>query len=204
MGYDHLRSLVLNSDYKPINLFPLSLIPVKDAVTRCFNGTCQSVYDYPVKIKTTGTQIFYWPSIIARNSPSIIHAREHVNLNAETLYYRDGGLCAYCGDMLPKNKMTVDHVHPQSKGGKDEWMNVVVACEPCNSDKGEKLPKGEWTPKNRLYIPRYWDLVEMRSRFPIVIYDERWMQFIPAWKGHVEIRDPTDFEHDIAHPIMEH
>lgn len=36
--------------------------------------------------------------------------------------------------------MTVDHIHPRSKGGSDELYNKQPMCEPCNTKKGAKLP----------------------------------------------------------------
>jgi hypothetical protein len=36
--------------------------------------------------------------------------------------------CAYCGD----EANTVDHVIPSSRGGTDDLMNLVAACDRCN------------------------------------------------------------------------
>lgn len=52
------------------------------------------------------------------------------------IYKRDSNKCQYCGST--KN-LTIDHVIPKSKGGKDTWDNLVVACSPCNSKKGDNL-----------------------------------------------------------------
>ena len=34
-----------------------------------------------------------------------------------TLYSRDRHLCAYCGDVFSSSQLTIDHVHPKSRGG---------------------------------------------------------------------------------------
>jgi len=39
--------------------------------------------------------------------------------------------------------MHVDHVIPESRGGKTEFDNLVVACEACNENKRAKTPD-EW------------------------------------------------------------
>jgi hypothetical protein len=52
------------------------------------------------------------------------------------VYKRDNYECQYCGI---KQKLTIDHVVPRSKGGKDTWQNLVACCEPCNLKKGNKL-----------------------------------------------------------------
>ncbi len=49
-----------------------------------------------------------------------------------------GRRCAYCG--RSGMKLTMDHVVPLSKGGRHEAANLVPACQPCNSAKGN----GDW------------------------------------------------------------
>lgn len=46
-----------------------------------------------------------------------------------------GDSCAYCGK---GGKVSIDHVMPLSKGGLDEYRNVVPACKTCNSSKNAK------------------------------------------------------------------
>jgi len=43
--------------------------------------------------------------------------------------------CFYCGELIPRNKITKDHKQPQSRGG-GAHGNLVKACKPCNCDKG--------------------------------------------------------------------
>ena len=45
--------------------------------------------------------------------------------------------CAYCGK---KQKLTMDHVIPLSKGGSHSASNIVPACRSCNSRKGPRHP----------------------------------------------------------------
>jgi hypothetical protein len=40
--------------------------------------------------------------------------------------------CCYCGS---KQNLSVDHLIPQSKGGRDSGDNMVWACRSCNSSK---------------------------------------------------------------------
>lgn len=46
------------------------------------------------------------------------------------------GLCVYCGCDLTTKTMTVDHVIPRARGGRNELSNLVPSCAPCNSRKG--------------------------------------------------------------------
>jgi len=69
-------------------------------------------------------------------------AMKHYNrvpLNNKTLFRRDQNLCGYCANQFPAGKLTRDHVHPTSKGGKNIWTNVVTACEKCNKEKDNNL-----------------------------------------------------------------
>lgn len=77
--------------------------------------------------------------------------RESVYADRAILYARDRDLCAYCGDVFAHYKLTIDHVHPRSRGGKNTWVNCVTACKPCNHRKGDKTPEEAKMPL--LYVP---------------------------------------------------
>lgn len=46
--------------------------------------------------------------------------------------------CVYCGQTYDSNVLTLDHVHPRSRGGQDITSNVVCACRTCNQAKGSR------------------------------------------------------------------
>ncbi|WIB65340.1 HNH endonuclease [Curtobacterium sp. MCBD17_040] len=46
--------------------------------------------------------------------------------------------CAYCG---AKTTLTVDHIVPQSRGGRNEWNSTIGACSSCNGRKADRLPE---------------------------------------------------------------
>lgn len=78
---------------------------------------------------------------------------EHTSMYVERkiLYARDRYLCAYCGQHFKPHRLTIDHVHPRSRGGKNIWMNAVTACYPCNHMKAAKTPEEAHMPL--LYLP---------------------------------------------------
>jgi hypothetical protein len=43
--------------------------------------------------------------------------------------------CVFCRSPLD---LTTDHLIPKSRGGDDSADNVVLACQPCNTSRGEK------------------------------------------------------------------
>jgi 5-methylcytosine-specific restriction endonuclease McrA len=78
-------------------------------------------------------------------------ARESIYTDRKILYARDRYLCAYCGDEHGEYKLTIDHVMPKSRGGKNIWANCVTACKPCNHRKADRTP--EEAHMKLLYVP---------------------------------------------------
>lgn len=52
---------------------------------------------------------------------------------------RDNWLCAYCFTKLEITQIHIDHIYPQSKGGKDLPLNLVTSCAKCNQSKSNKI-----------------------------------------------------------------
>ena len=61
-------------------------------------------------------------------------------LCAKTIRERDGNRCQYTGKMLRPDEGSLDHVLPRSRGGKDEWGNLVWSDKTLNAKKGNRLP----------------------------------------------------------------
>lgn len=61
-----------------------------------------------------------------------------IQVTKDRIFHRDNGKCAYCGKLVERRDMTIDHIIPVSKGGRSEWKNVVLACQSCNTHKGSK------------------------------------------------------------------
>ena len=54
----------------------------------------------------------------------------------QAILERDNYMCRYCGGT---SNLQIDHVYPRSKGGGDEIRNLVVACQPCNLKKLDRV-----------------------------------------------------------------
>lgn len=46
------------------------------------------------------------------------------------------GRCGYCGEMLARDAITIDHIVPIARDGSDFTDNLMPACELCNERKG--------------------------------------------------------------------
>jgi 5-methylcytosine-specific restriction endonuclease McrA len=64
-----------------------------------------------------------------------------VRFTRRNIFYRDRNRCQYCGKAFVQRDLNLDHVVPLSRGGRSEWTNVVAACVPCNSRKGNRFPE---------------------------------------------------------------
>ncbi|MBK5931874.1 HNH endonuclease [Halochromatium salexigens] len=62
-------------------------------------------------------------------------------LSNHTLFQRDDHLCLYCGGRFSSRHLSRDHVRPVSRGGADDWNNVVSACLRCNNYKAGRTPE---------------------------------------------------------------
>lgn len=61
-----------------------------------------------------------------------------VQMEMLKMYSAQNGKCCYCHRALPINRLTLDHVTPLSRGGKDMPTNWCLACKPCNNRKDNK------------------------------------------------------------------
>ena len=59
-------------------------------------------------------------------------------IKRQELFERDKWKCHYCGEEVTKNNATLDHLIPQSKGGKNTKDNLKTSCLLCNSIKSGK------------------------------------------------------------------
>jgi CRISPR/Cas system Type II protein with McrA/HNH and RuvC-like nuclease domain len=111
-----------------------SIISTERAFVISYKGNADIVSEHPESFKLVNPELDI-------KKPSIIRVYKYVNqiiqkvpLNRDNVYRRDNFECVYCGDNNRKT-LTLDHVIPQSKGGKDTWDNLVTACRKCNSEK---------------------------------------------------------------------
>lgn len=56
------------------------------------------------------------------------------------IFKRDEYTCCYTGKKLQKHELSVDHILPKSRGGKDTWENLVTCDKAVNCFKADKTP----------------------------------------------------------------
>lgn len=128
-----MRTLVLDSTY-----FPVRIINWQKAMILLFTGRAEIVTEYNDRRVRGVTDTFSLPKILRLYSRH--KSDKKVRFSRHNVFWRDAFTCQYCKEKYSSSVLTIDHVLPQSRGGKTSWENVVTACSPCNTKKGNKLP----------------------------------------------------------------
>lgn len=123
--------LLLNQDYQP-----LSICSIERAFLLVFLDKAELLTTSDSEVIRTVNKNFPMPAVI-RLFRYVNLPYRGVVLTRQNVFKRDKFSCQYCGS--PKN-LTLDHVVPRSKGGKTSWSNLVTACQPCNTRKGDRNP----------------------------------------------------------------
>ncbi len=133
-NWKKLKTLKLDSSYRPIEI-----IDALEALVMCFVGKAQIIETYKKEIRSVSTA-FKLPAVIVLNR--IVKFRFNGLMpNRMNVLWRDGNQCQYCAGYFPQGELTLDHVIPKSRGGRNTWENLVVACKKCNQKKGAKIPQ---------------------------------------------------------------
>ncbi len=161
------RVLLLNQTYEPLNI-----VSLRRAIKLLVLLKAELVYfDEDHLIKSSSISI---PRPVVIRLKRYIHLKyREPPLTKKNILLRDNYTCQYCGTRKPP--LTIDHVIPKSRGGKDTWENLVTACVKCNAKKGDRTPEEAGMKLlSRPRKPTYFELIIMRSR----IDDERWKEFL--------------------------
>ena len=129
--------------------------------------TLSNDYDFPERvcdnceIEILGLAHFHWESkdfdlcincLVSLNE-KVFHVDKNENVATKSKAYikvpipeelrwsiwnRDNFTCQYCGK---RECLSVDHITPESQGGKMSEKNLVTACKSCNSRKRARTPE---------------------------------------------------------------
>lgn len=124
------RALVLDSAYRPIDVVNWQRAVCLDLLDKA------DVLEYYDATISSVSEEFFLPAVMrTRWYAGRLGRLNRVPLNRRNVMLRDGLTCQYCGKA--GGDLTLDHVIPQSKGGPNTWDNLVAACAPCNTKKGD-------------------------------------------------------------------
>lgn len=165
-------TLLLNANYEPISVLPLSVINWQHAIKLMYLGRVTVIETYPDWIIRSERLAINVPSICV--TKDYFPHKNHVKFSRYNMYLRDLFQCQYCEDVFDYDELTIDHVIPRAAGGKTNWTNCTTSCKACNSAKGHKLLK----PKIMPYKPDYYNLVGKWKQRPFRIKRDSWYQYL--------------------------
>ena len=167
----NMPALVLNADFRPLNLFPLSVLNWEDVIKCVYKDHVVVVATYD-RIVRSPTMEMKLPSVIAMKQYERI--KDRAAFTRKNVYLRDRFRCQYCGgaDVV----LTFDHVVPRSKGGQTNWTNIVASCEPCNLLKGAKT---EMQPMKVPREPTASELLALKRFLPPQVIHPTWVDYLP-------------------------
>ena len=143
-----LKALKLDSSFKPIEV-----IDALEALILCIIGKAKAIETYEEKVNSV-RESFELPAVIVINR----YVKYRMGDGAPTrqnIIWRDKNVCQYCGNDFKTSELTVDHVLPKSRGGKNTWKNLVAACVPCNQKKGAKTAvEADMHPIRKPFVPK--------------------------------------------------
>lgn len=168
----NLKTLVLNADFMPLNLVPLSEISWCDAFTIICKGNAVPIKFYENEYVHTPSTKYPVPSVIVLKTYK--HFKKHAKWSKYNVKLRDDFKCQYCNTRYSARSLTIDHVLPRSLGGKLNWTNTVTACKPCNQGKKNNP---SIVPKTKPIMPTYYQLAKKLIQHRGV-ENEDWKQYI--------------------------
>jgi len=135
-----MRCLALNASFEP-----LTMVPVRRALRLIIDGKAEIV-------ETDGDGVVRSISVSVPR-PAVIRLVRFIHVPRKFrrqvtntfLFARDGYSCQFCGrrqsELRFRECLTRDHLLPLSRGGTNDWANVITACSSCNTRKGNRLPE---------------------------------------------------------------
>jgi len=131
--------LALNASFEP-----LTLVPARRAVRLVLDRKAEILeIDEGRQFRSERDEL-PCPTVIRLVRYIHVPRRFRRQVTNTFLFARDDYTCQYCGrhrrELRNRQFLTRDHVIPVSRGGENDWANVVTACSPCNNRKGDRTP----------------------------------------------------------------
>ncbi len=158
--------LVLNQDYRA-----LTICSVQRAAVLVLLQKADLVEALPERYLRSPSCRLPWPSIV-RLKAYVTVPYKRILLSRKNVLRRDRFRCQYCGS---RDRLTIDHILPKSRGGPDSWENLVAACVPCNNRKGNRTPEeAHMTLRRKPFRPSH----IMFIRDYVGTVDETWKPYL--------------------------
>jgi len=113
--------------------------------------------------------------------------KKEVKFTRHNVFERDKNTCQYCGHLFDRSELNLDHVVPRDRGGTTTWENVVCSCIPCNTRKGNRLPReAHMSLIRKPKRPKWRPFVQITFAAP---QHDLWKHFVDLAYWNVELSD---------------
>ena len=130
--------LALNASFEP-----LTILPVERALRLVIDSKAEVLEVDSSRVFRSEREELPCPIVIRLVRFVHVPRRFRRQVTNTFLFARDRYRCQYCGrtaaELKPRESLTRDHLIPLSRGGTNDWTNVVTACSPCNTRKANRL-----------------------------------------------------------------
>jgi len=135
-----VRCLTLNASFEP-----LTLVPVRRALRLVIDGKAEIVEADDGRLVRSARLSLPHPAVIRLVRFVHVPRKFRRQVTNTFLFARDHYMCQFCArgerELGFRECLTRDHIVPLSRGGTNDWSNVVTACSTCNTRKGNRLPE---------------------------------------------------------------
>lgn len=183
----YVRCLALNASFEP-----LTMVPVRRALRLVIDGKAEIVESDGQRVVRSARLAVPRPAVIRLVRFVHVPRRFRRQVTNTFLFARDDYRCQFCGrtngQLRHRECLTRDHLVPLSRGGTNEWTNVVTACSACNTRKGNRLPaECGLRPMRKPYEPHFvhlaWAvrrLTPVQSKYIRLFYGEETLAELQA------------------------
>lgn len=164
------RVLLLNGSREPMDFITLEhamFLLVKDRV--------EVLDEWPDVVFRSASQAWSAPAVVTLKR-YVRRPKRPARFRRRALFNRDGWTCQYCGQPVLPKTAEVEHILPESRGGRATWTNCVTACRSCNKKKRNMTP--EEADMRLLTVPR--------EPHPLHFLDQdSRLHWHPSWDGYL-------------------
>lgn len=124
---------LLNADYTYLNVLSMP------AVFRLYFLERIEVIVWSDELIHTPRTTYKIPHIVRLKKMIKGMFNKGIKFKSKHVFIRDNYTCQYCEKPnLSGKDLTIDHVKPKSRGGKNTFQNTVTSCFKCNNYKADK------------------------------------------------------------------
>jgi hypothetical protein len=125
-----MKCCLCNSEIKDYNGHPYIIFKEKTICTNCGLDLIPIIY----KIDVGGLSHLLF-KLCLESEFNRKHRKALPKEILNKLLHKYNFKCVLCGS---KEKLSIDHIKPVSKGGTNDFSNLQILCKSCNSKKGNK------------------------------------------------------------------